>query len=182
VIPVDAAGDVRLDAYEAMLGPRVKLVALPHVSNTIGTIVPVALMTEMAHRHGARVLVDGAQSVAHLPVDLTNLGADFLAFSGHKIYGPTGIGVLYGREDVLNEMPPWQGGGSMIEDVTFERGGLQTFSRRRSFADEGGAAVGVWKAAAEPLWQPSRCWKSSGMRPGSMRRAVNVSISTSLGA
>ena len=121
VIPVDAAGDVRLDAYEAMLGPRVKLVALPHVSNTIGTIVPVALMTEMAHRHGARVLVDGAQSVAHLPVDLTNLGADFLAFSGHKIYGPTGIGVLYGREDVLNEMPPWQGGGSMIEDVTFER-------------------------------------------------------------
>ncbi len=121
VIPVDAAGDVRLEAYEAMLGPRVKLVALPHVSNTIGTIVPVALMTEMAHRHGARVLVDGAQSVAHLPVDVTYLGADFFAFSGHKIYGPTGIGVLYGREDVLKEMPPWQGGGSMIEDVTFER-------------------------------------------------------------
>jgi cysteine desulfurase/selenocysteine lyase len=121
VIPVNDAGDVRLDAYEAMLGPRVKLVALPHVSNALGTLVPVEPMVQMAHRYGARVLVDGAQSVAHLPVNVLMTGADFFVFSGHKIYGPTGIGVLYGREDVLEEMPPWQGGGSMIEDVTFER-------------------------------------------------------------
>jgi cysteine desulfurase/selenocysteine lyase len=121
VVPVDDAGDVRLDAYEAMLSPRVKLVALPQVSNAIGTLVPVAAMAQMAHRHGALVLVDGAQSVAHMPVDVTGLGADFFVFSGHKIYGPTGIGVLYGREEVLEQMPPWQGGGSMIQDVTFER-------------------------------------------------------------
>jgi cysteine desulfurase / selenocysteine lyase len=121
VVPVDDAGDVRLDAYEAMLGPRVKLVAFTQVSNALGTLVPAALMVQMAHQHGARVLVDGAQSVSHLPVDMTCLGADFFVFSGHKIYGPTGIGVLYGREDVLAEMPPWQGGGNMIEDVTFER-------------------------------------------------------------
>jgi cysteine desulfurase/selenocysteine lyase len=121
VVPVDDAGDVRLDAYEAMLGPRVKLVALPQVSNAIGTLVPVTAMVQMAHRHGALVLVDGAQSVAHLPCDVIGLGADFFVFSGHKIYGPTGIGALYGREDILEQMPPWQGGGSMIEDVTFER-------------------------------------------------------------
>ncbi len=87
----------------------------------LGTLVPVAPMVEMAHRHGARVLVDGAQSASHLPVDVTCLGADFFLFSGHKVYGPTGIGVLYGREDVLERMPPWQGGGSMIDDVSFER-------------------------------------------------------------
>jgi cysteine desulfurase/selenocysteine lyase len=121
VVPVDDRGDVRLDAYAAMLGPHVKLVALPQVSNALGTVVPVAPMVQMAHRYGARVLVDGAQSIAHMPVDVMSLGADFFAFSGHKIYGPTGIGVLYGREDVLAEMPPWQGGGSMIEDVTFEK-------------------------------------------------------------
>ena len=121
IIPVDDAGNVRLDAYEAMLDRRVKIVALTQVSNAIGTIVPVAPMAAMAHRHGARVLVDGSQAVAHVPVDVQCLGADFYAFSGHKIYGPTGIGVLYGREEVLEEMPPWQGGGSMIEDVTFER-------------------------------------------------------------
>jgi len=120
-VPVDDAGDVRLDAYEAMLSSRVKLVAFTQVSNALGTLVPVVPMVEMAHRHGARVLVDGAQSVSHLPVDVTCLGADFFVFSGHKVYGPTGIGVLYGREDVLERMPPWQGGGSMIDDVTFER-------------------------------------------------------------
>lgn len=124
VIPVDEAGDVRLDAYEALLaelGRRARLVALTHVSNALGTIVPVAPMAAMAHRHGARVLVDGSQAVAHVPVDVQCLGADFYAFSGHKIYGPTGIGALYGREEMLEEMPPWQGGGSMIDDVTFER-------------------------------------------------------------
>src|SRR5262249_45632264 len=121
VAPVDDAGNVRLDAFESLLDARVKLVALTHVSNALGTIVPVAPMVAAAHRYGARVLVDGSQAVAHVPVDVQCLGSDFYVFSGHKIYGPTGIGVLYGREDVLEDMPPWQGGGSMIEDVTFER-------------------------------------------------------------
>src|SRR4029077_10904449 len=96
VVPVDDAGDVRLDAYAAMLGPHVKLVALPQVSNALGTVVPVAPMVQMAHRHGARVLGDAGRAVAHMPVDMMGLGADFFVFSGHKLYGPTGIGVLYG--------------------------------------------------------------------------------------
>jgi cysteine desulfurase/selenocysteine lyase len=149
VVPVDDAGNVRLDAYEAMLGPHVKLVALPHVSNAIGTVVPVVPMVQMAQFHGARVLVDGAQSVAHLPVDVASLGPDFFVFSGHKIYGPTGIGVLYGKEDLLGDMPPWQGGGSMIEDVTFER---STYARPPARFEAGtpslGDAVGL-KAALE---------------------------------
>ncbi|MCB9763695.1 MAG: cysteine desulfurase [Alphaproteobacteria bacterium] len=120
-IPVDDRGDVRLDRYAEMLSPRVKMVALTQVSNTVGTVLPVAPMAALAHAQGARVLVDGAQSVAHLPLELRCLGADFFAFSGHKIYGPTGIGVLWARRELLEEMPPWQGGGNMIRDVTFER-------------------------------------------------------------
>jgi cysteine desulfurase/selenocysteine lyase len=147
VVPVDDAGNVRLDAYEAMLGPHVKLVALPHVSNAIGTVVPVVPMAQMAQFHGARVLIDGAQSVAHLPVDVANLGPDFFVFSGHKIYGPTGIGVLYGKEDLLGDMPPWQGGGSMIENVTFER---STYARPPARFEAGtpslGDAVGLGAA------------------------------------
>ena len=120
-IPVDDNGDVRLDVYEAMLSPRVKLVAASQISNALGTVVPIAPIAAMAHRFGARVLVDAAQSIAHLPLDVSCLGADFFVFSGHKVYAPTGIGALWARRELLDSMPPWQSGGSMIKDVTFER-------------------------------------------------------------
>jgi cysteine desulfurase/selenocysteine lyase len=121
VAPVDDRGEVLLDEYERLLGPRTRLVAITHVSNALGTIVPVQTMTAMAHRHGARVLIDGAQAVSHLPVDVQALDCDFYCFSGHKVFGPTGIGALFGKAEVLEAMPPWQGGGNMINDVTFER-------------------------------------------------------------
>jgi cysteine desulfurase/selenocysteine lyase len=120
VIPVNDEEEVLLDKYEALLGPRTRIVALSHASNSLGTILPVGEMIRMAKRYGARVLIDGAQSVAHLPVDVQSLDADFFVFSGHKIFGPTGIGVLYGKKEHLEAMPPWQGGGNMIRDVTFE--------------------------------------------------------------
>ncbi|ETW25702.1 family 2A encapsulin nanocompartment cargo protein cysteine desulfurase [Mycobacterium gastri] len=121
VAPVDEAGNLLLAEFEALLGPKTKLVAATHVSNALGTVTPVHQIVELGHRYGARVLIDGAQSIPHLPIDVAELGADFFAFSGHKIYGPTGIGVLYGCEDALAETPPWQGGGNMITDVTMER-------------------------------------------------------------
>ena len=121
VAPIDDRGQVLLDEYEKLLTPRTRLVSFAHVSNALGTVNPVREMAAMAHRHGAVVLVDGAQSVSHLAVDVQALGADFYAFSGHKVFGPTGIGVLYGRSDLLEATPPWQGGGNMIADVTFER-------------------------------------------------------------
>ncbi|HXZ69471.1 MAG TPA: cysteine desulfurase, partial [Streptosporangiaceae bacterium] len=121
VAPVDDAGNLLMSDFEDLLGPKTKLVAATHVSNALGTVTPVKEIVEMGHRYGARVLIDGAQSIQHLPVDVQQLGADFFAFSGHKIYGPTGIGVLYGREDALTDTPPWQGGGNMIADVTLER-------------------------------------------------------------
>jgi len=121
VAPVDDSGQVMLDEYERLLSDRTQIVAFSHVSNALGTITPVQEMTELAHRHGARVLVDGAQAVSHMPVDVQLLDSDWYAFSGHKVFGPTGIGVLYGKLDLLNSMPPWQGGGNMIRDVTFER-------------------------------------------------------------
>jgi cysteine desulfurase/selenocysteine lyase len=121
VAPVDDSGQVMLDAYERLLSDRTRIVAFSHVSNALGTITPVKEMTELAHRRGARVLIDGAQAVSHMPVDVQWLGSDWYAFSGHKVFGPTGIGVLHGTLDVLNSMPPWQGGGNMIRDVTFER-------------------------------------------------------------
>jgi cysteine desulfurase/selenocysteine lyase len=120
VIPVTDRGEVMLEEYEAILGPRTKLVALTHASNSLGTILPVAEMTQMARRYNARVLIDGAQSVAHMPVNLQQLDCDFFVFSGHKVFGPTGIGVVYVKEELLEIMPPWQGGGSMIRNVTFE--------------------------------------------------------------
>ncbi len=120
VIPVNDRGEVLLDEYRRMLSPRTKVVALTQASNSLGTILPVAQMTAMAKAYGARVLVDGAQSIAHLPVRVSELGCDFFAFSGHKIFGPTGIGVLYMREDLHEILPPWQGGGNMIRNVTFE--------------------------------------------------------------
>jgi cysteine desulfurase/selenocysteine lyase len=121
VAPVTDAGELRLDEYERLLNGRTRLVAVTHVSNALGTINPVAEIVGRAHARGIPVLVDGAQAVAHMPVDVQALGCDFYVFSGHKIFGPTGIGVLYGREARLEAMPPYQGGGDMIRSVTFER-------------------------------------------------------------
>jgi cysteine desulfurase/selenocysteine lyase len=121
VIPVDDSGQVLLDEYQKLLNSRTKLVAVTQVSNALGTVVPVRQIIELAHRAGALALVDGAQSVSHMRVDVQALDADFFVFSGHKVFGPTGIGVVYGKRAVLEDMPPWQGGGNMIADVTFER-------------------------------------------------------------
>src|ERR1700722_11477155 len=119
--PIDNAGNLLLSEFEELLGPRTKLVAASQVSNALGTVVQVDKIVELGHRYGARVLIDGAQSIQHMPVNVSELGADFFVFSGHKIYGPTGIGALYGTEEALTETPPWQGGGHMIADVTTER-------------------------------------------------------------
>jgi len=121
VAPVDDSGQVILEEYEKLLGPRTRIVALSHVSNALGTITPAREMIEMAHRHGARVLVDGAQAVSHFRVDVQELDCDFYVFSGHKVFAPSGIGVVFGKADVLDQMPPWQGGGNMISCVTFEK-------------------------------------------------------------
>jgi cysteine desulfurase/selenocysteine lyase len=121
VAPVDDSGQVLLDEYEKLLGPKTRLVSIAHVSNALGTILPVKEMVESAHRHGARVLVDGAQAVSHMRVDVQTINCDFYVFSGHKVFAPTGIGVVFGQTEVLENMPPWQGGGNMIQDVTFEK-------------------------------------------------------------
>ncbi|MDX6356282.1 MAG: cysteine desulfurase / selenocysteine lyase, partial [Streptomyces sp.] len=125
VIPVDDDGQLLLDEYSALLSDRTKLVSVTQMSNALGTVVPIEQVIELGHRVGARVLVDAAQSVPHLPIDVAALDADFLVFSGHKLFGPTGIGVLYGKREVLADMPPWEGGGNMIADVTFERSTYQ---------------------------------------------------------
>ena len=119
IIPVTAEGEVRIEDVKAALSPRTKLVAIAHVSNVLGTVLPIKQITALAHEAGAVVLVDGCQAVCHMPVDVRELDADFYVFSGHKLYGPTGIGVLYGKRDLLAAMPPWQGGGDMIASVTF---------------------------------------------------------------
>jgi len=121
VAPMTDDGDIDLDAYEALLSARTKIVAVVHVSNALGTINPIAEIVRIAHAGGIPVLVDGAQAVAHMPVDVRALDCDFYAFSGHKVFGPTGIGVLYARASLLDAMPPYQGGGDMISAVTFER-------------------------------------------------------------
>jgi cysteine desulfurase/selenocysteine lyase len=121
VIPISDDGEMLLDEYERLLGPRTKLVALVHVSNVLGTINPIEQMIGLAHQHGIPVLIDGAQAVPHLPIDVQALNCDFYAFSGHKLFGPTGIGVLYGKANRLEAMPPYQGGGDMIAAVTFEK-------------------------------------------------------------
>jgi len=121
IAPVDDSGQVLLDEYEKLLGPKTRLVSITHVSNALGTVTPVKEMVEAAHRHGARVLVDGAQAVSHMRVDVQAINCDFYVFSGHKVFAPTGIGVVYGKSEVLDNMPPWQGGGNMIQDVTFEK-------------------------------------------------------------
>ncbi|RYF27374.1 MAG: SufS family cysteine desulfurase [Comamonadaceae bacterium] len=121
VIPVDDSGQVLLGEYQKLLNDRTKIVAVTQVSNALGTVVPVKEIVALARRAGAKALVDGAQSVSHMRVDVQDLGADFFVFSGHKVFGPTGIGVVWGRREVLEDMPPWQGGGNMIADVTFDK-------------------------------------------------------------
>ena len=121
VVPIDDTGELLMDEYEKMLGPRTKLVSITHVSNALGTILPAAKIVEMAHAHGVPVLLDGAQAVLHMPVDMKELDCDFYVFSGHKLIGPTGIGILYGKAEYLEAMPPFLGGGEMIKSVTFEK-------------------------------------------------------------
>lgn len=121
VIPISDVGELDMNAYQSLLSSKTKLVAVNHVSNALGTVNPVKQVIEMAHRVQAKCLIDGAQSVPHMPIDVQDLDADFYVFSVHKFYGPTGLGVLYGKEELLNQMPPYQGGGDMIEKVTFEK-------------------------------------------------------------
>lgn len=121
VVPMDDKGNLLLDEYEQLFTPKTRLVCVAHVSNVLGAVNPVKRMAEIAHAHGAHILVDGAQSVPHFKVDVQDLDCDFLTFSGHKVYGPTGIGVLYGRKALLEQMPPYQGGGEMIARVSFEK-------------------------------------------------------------
>jgi len=121
VIPIDDSGNLMMEAYQELLGPRTKLVAVTHVANSIGTVVPVKEVVRLAHAVGAKVLVDGAQAVPHRRVDMAALDCDFYTFSSHKVFGPSGVGVLYGRAELLEAMPPYQGGGEMIASVTFEK-------------------------------------------------------------
>jgi len=125
VVDVDDGGDLRLDLLEQALGPRTRLLAVTHVSNALGTVNPIAAIAELAHARGVPVLVDGAQAAPHLPIDVRKIGCDFYALSGHKMYGPMGIGVLYGRAELLEEMPPWQSGGEMVQSVSFAEASYQ---------------------------------------------------------
>ncbi|MCH2185160.1 cysteine desulfurase, partial [Myxococcota bacterium] len=121
VAPINSQGEVMLEEFEKLLNPRTRLVAVTQISNALGTILPLQKMIPMAHQRGAKVLVDGAQAIPHMPVDVTQLDADFYVFSGHKLLGPSGIGVLYGKHQLLESMPPFLGGGDMIESVSFEK-------------------------------------------------------------
>ncbi|SDO91564.1 cysteine desulfurase / selenocysteine lyase [Halomonas shengliensis] len=149
VIPVDARGVLDLDAYRALFTERTRLVAVNHVSNAFGTVNPVREMARVAHAHGARILVDGAQAVPHQAVDVRDIDADFYAFSGHKVYGPTGVGVLYGKAELLEAMPPWQGGGEMIATVSFEAG--TTFAEIPHKFEAGTPAIAEVIALGEAL-------------------------------
>lgn len=121
IIPINDEGEILLDQFDQLLNSRTKLVSLVHVSNSLGTINPVKEIIKKAHQQGVRVLIDGAQAAAHLPVDVRELDCDFYTFSSHKMFGPTGVGILYGKKEILNEMPPYRGGGEMIREVTFEK-------------------------------------------------------------
>ncbi len=121
IIPINSQGEILMDEYKKLLTPEVKFISLIYVSNALGTINPVKEMTKLAHANGAKIFVDGAQAIAHKKVDVQDLDCDFFGFSGHKMFGPTGVGVLYGKEELLEKMPPYQGGGDMIDVVTFEK-------------------------------------------------------------
>jgi cysteine desulfurase/selenocysteine lyase len=121
VAPINKKGELIIEEFDKLLNSKTKLVAVTHISNTLGTINPVKELTQKAHAVGAKILIDGAQSIQHMPIDVKDMDCDFFVFSGHKVFGPTGIGVLYGKEDLLDRMPPYQGGGDMIAKVTFER-------------------------------------------------------------
>jgi cysteine desulfurase/selenocysteine lyase len=121
ILPINDEGELLLDEFDQMLGPHTKMVSVVHVSNSLGTINPVKEIIRKAHQHGTRVLIDGAQAAAHLPLDVRELDCDFYAFSSHKMFGPTGVGILYGKKEILNEMPPYRGGGEMIREVTFAK-------------------------------------------------------------
>ncbi len=142
VVDVDDGGELRLDLLEQALGPRTRLLAVTHVSNALGTVNPVAAIVELAHARGVPVLVDGAQAAPHLTIDVRKIGCDFYALSGHKMYGPTGIGVLYGRAELLDEMPPWQSGGEMVQSVSFAEASYQKppFKFEAGTPDVAGAA------------------------------------------
>jgi cysteine desulfurase/selenocysteine lyase len=121
ILPIDRSGEVQVDELERLITPRTRLVSVAHVSNALGTLVPVKRIVEIAHARGVAVLVDGAQAVPRMRVDVRDIGCDFYTFSSHKMYGPTGVGVLYGRAELLDAMPPYQGGGDMISSVTFAK-------------------------------------------------------------
>lgn len=148
VIPVDDSGQIILSEYEKLFSKRTKFVSVTHVSNVLGTITPVAEMVAIAHRHGVRILIDGAQSIAHIPVNVTALDPDFFVFSGHKVYAPTGIGALYGKKDALEEAKPYHGGGNMIADVTFER---TIYNPAPNKFEAGTASIGDAVALGEAL-------------------------------
>ncbi|MGE3610940.1 MAG: cysteine desulfurase [Bacteriovoracaceae bacterium] len=148
VIPINQDGEIILEEYQKLLTEKVKLVSIVYVSNALGTINPVKEMIKLAHQVGAKVFIDGAQAIAHEKVDVVDLDADFFAFSGHKMFGPTGVGVLYGKEDLLNQMPPYQGGGDMIDVVTFEKTTYNTLPHKFEAGTPSIAAViGLGKAA-----------------------------------
>jgi cysteine desulfurase / selenocysteine lyase len=149
VAPINDAGELLLEEFEKLLGPRTKVVAVSHVSNALGTINPLKRMVAMAHARGIPVVVDGAQAVPHLAVDVQDLDADFYAFSGHKMYGPTGIGVLYGKHALLDAMPPYQGGGDMISSVTFEKTTYNKLPHKFEAGTPDMAGVAGLKAAIE---------------------------------
>jgi len=149
VAPINDAGEVLIEEYARLLGPKTKIVAVAHVSNALGTINPLEQMIALAHAQGVVVVVDGAQAVPHLKVDLQALDADFYAFSGHKMYGPTGIGVLYGKQALLEAMPPWQGGGDMISSVTFEKTTYNKVPHKFEAGTPDMAGVAGLKAAIE---------------------------------
>ena len=173
VIPIDDSGNLLMDEYEKLFSDRTKIVSVAHVSNTLGTVNPVKDIVRIAHEHGVPVMVDGAQSTPHFKVDVQDLDCDFFAFSGHKIYGPTGVGVLYGKEEWLDRLPPYQGGGEMIESVSFER----TVFERLPFKFEAGTpdyvathglatALGMDNIAAHECELTAYCMEQMQTIPG----------------
>jgi cysteine desulfurase/selenocysteine lyase len=147
VIPINERGEIIMEEYRKLLTPDVKFVSVVYLSNALGTINPIKEMIQLAHANGARFFVDAAQAISHLKVDVQDLDADFLAFSGHKMFGPTGVGVLYGKLDILNQMPPYQGGGDMIDVVTFEKTTYNTLPHKFEAGTPSiSAVIGLGKA------------------------------------